>query len=603
MKERAFTWYRHEAEVFVVKSEGFCKTLDDKKVVSAHGVWYTGAMDRSRQDIAAVLFDALDEASQSIFYVIQDGHFVYGNKSGCRITGLDSLKDVYGKPALTFVHPDDKPLLIRMTRRVMQGERIEPFEWRLHTVNGGIVWVMGLLMKIEFEGRPALLGNYIDITPVKQTRLELRLTSEKLEEMAIDMESIRQEERAQIGWELKENLGQTLAALREDITGETDDTVLEDRGRERLVHRVDLALDTIARISAHLEPPEPPHHDLAAAIRRYAMEFKDKTGIVLKLASGKGGKDLTPKEGLNMFHFFQEMVKTLATVGRFPAVAVRLKQDRQQFELGLSGKAEALNPDLDLDGPADPFTSLSERIKARQGRLDIQKKGNQVDLTVRFALGIGPGAHETRILFAGAQPILMEGIDRMLSGLPDLFISDHAETFLELMEKIRSPEVDMVLLDTLILGDRTTDNLKEMKEAARHLPILVFHTAGDDDDLAIRMLRRGASGYLSRSSSTNELITAIHKVAGGRKHISNRIAEKLAFEVDLYAPKPFHHRLSDRERQVMFMIAEGKTMREIAESLHLSYKTIATYRARVFEKMNMHTDTEIVRYVVSKGLI
>ena len=126
------------------------------------------------------------------------------------------------------------------------------------------------------------------------------------------------------------------------------------------------------------------------------------------------------------------------------------------------------------------------------------------------------------------------------------------------------------------LGGRATDNLEKMKAAAPHLPILVFHTAGDDDDLAIRMLRRGASGYLSRSSSANELVAAIHKVAGGRKHISNRIAEKLAFEVDLYAPKPFHHRLSDRERQVMFMIAEGRTMREIAEGLNLSYKTIAT---------------------------
>ena len=287
----------------------------------------------------------------------------------------------------------------------------------------------------------------------------------------------------------------------------------------------------------------------------------------------------------------------------FPSVAVRFKQDRQQFELVLSGKAGALKPDLDLGGPADPFASFSERIKARLGRLDVRQKGERVDLTARFALGAGPGAHETRILFAGTQPILMEGIGRMLSGLPDLYISDQAASFLELMKKVRSPEVDMVLLDTLILGGRATDNLEKLKAAAPHLPILVFHTAGDDDDLAIRMLRRGASGYLARSSSTNELIAAIHKVAGGRKHISNRIAEKLAFEVDLYAPKPFHHRLSDRERQVMFMIAEGKTMREIAESLNLSYKTIATYRTRVFEKMNMHTDNEIVRYVVSKGLI
>lgn len=92
-------------------------------------------------------------------------------------------------------------------------------------------------------------------------------------------------------------------------------------------------------------------------------------------------------------------------------------------------------------------------------------------------------------------------------------------------------------------------------------------------------------------------------MAGGRKHISNRIAEKLAFEVDIYSPKPFHHKLSDRERQIMFMIAQGKTMKAIAADLCLSYTTIVTYRNRVLEKMNMKTNTEIVRYVVSKGLI
>jgi DNA-binding NarL/FixJ family response regulator len=102
---------------------------------------------------------------------------------------------------------------------------------------------------------------------------------------------------------------------------------------------------------------------------------------------------------------------------------------------------------------------------------------------------------------------------------------------------------------------------------------------------------------------TRKVIAIIKSIPKGHVCTYGRIAEKLAFEVDLYAPKPFHHMLSDRERQVMFMIAEGKTMREIAGSLNLSYKTIATYRARVFEKMKMHSDNEIVRYVVSKGLI
>lgn len=555
-------------------------------------------MNRSRQEIAAVLFDALDEAAQSIFYVIQDGHFVYGNKSGCRITGLDSVKDVHGKPALTYVHPDDKALITEMSRRAMHGERIEPFEWRLHTLDGGIVWVMGLLMKIEFEGRPALLGNYIDITPVKQTRSELRRTSARLEELSLDLESARLEERAQIAWELKENLGQTLADLKKDIDGAAESPDLE-----RLAHRIDSALDTMARIAAHLAPPEPARHDLARAVRGYALEFKDKTGIVLKLAGGRAGTDLTQKQRLTVFHLFQEMAKTLATLGRFSALTVRFKGDRERFELGLSGRAEEERPQIGPNGPDSPFRFVSERIGKRKGRLDVQQQGRRIDLNAVFCLADETAAGETRILFAGAQPILMEGVRQLLSGLPDLFIGDQAETFLELMEKSRSPRVDMVLLDTAILGGQPTDNLKRLKSAAPHLPVLVFHASGEDDDLAVRLLRRGAAGYLSRSSSADELIAAIHKVAGGRKHINNRIAEKLAFEVDLTAPKPFHHRLSDRERQVMFMIAEGRTMREIAEALHLSYKTIATYRTRVFEKMNMRTDNEIVRYVVSKGLV
>ena len=161
----------------------------------------------------------------------------------------------------------------------------------------------------------------------------------------------------------------------------------------------------------------------------------------------------------------------------------------------------------------------------------------------------------------------------------------------------------MLILDAALLGGRATDNMRQLKDDSPHIPILVVNGMGDDDDFAVRLLRQGASGCLSRSSSTNELLSAIHKVAVGRKHISSRIAEKLAFEVDVYSPKPFHHRLSDRERQVMFMIADGKTMKEIASDLCLSYKTIATYRNRVLEKMKMSNDAEIIRYVVSKGLI
>lgn len=559
-------------------------------------------MDRSEKEIAAVLFEALDEAAQSVFYVIQDGRFVYGNKNGCRITGLDSAKDVNGKPALTYVHPDDKPLLVRMSRRAMRGERIEPFEWRLHTVDGGIVWVMGLLMPIAFQGRPALLGNYIDITPVQQTRSELKRTTAKLEELAIDLESARQEERARIAWELQENLGQTLAALREQVAGAPEDAAAGGEDRQRLVHRIDSALDTVARISAHMVPEDPSRHDLADALRQYAREFKDRTGTVLKVVAGSGARHLTGRQSRTVFRLIEAMVAALAPLGRFSTIEVRLERQDPQTIVDLSASAAELQTDVDPDDLPGPLVRLSDRLGERRGRLSVHRRGQRIVLGAACDLTADAGG-ETRILFAGESPILMEGLRRMLGGLPEVVVCGLAETFLDLSEKIRVPDIDMALVETLILGGRATDNLEKLKEAAPHLPILVFHAAGEDDDFAVRLLRRGAAGYLSRSSSANELIAAVHKVAGGRKHISNRLAEKLAFEVDLTRPKSFHHLLSDRERQVMFMIAEGKAMKEIAAELHLSYKTIATYRNRIFEKMSMTTNAEIVRHVVSKGLI
>ena len=565
---------------------------------------FTGlTLDLANRDIASELFDALEEASQSIFYVIQDGSFVWGNRHGCRITGLDSLKDVIGKPALTFVHPDDKPLITRMSRKVMKGESIQPFEWRLRTVDGQVVWVLGFLMKIQFKGRPALLGNYIDVTQAKQTRLELQSTYQRLEDLTRDLKSVREEERAQIAWELQENLGHTLNSLKTGLTDLFSGREPDSREKETMLGKVEAALDALARISSHLAPPETNRGDLFSAVRRYAHEFGEQTGIVLNAKIPRGSMELEHKTTSAVFRIFQEMLKTLAGLGQFKKIDLILEWDLSKLKLELTGPVDELKSTLDISDVRRAFRYLSVRIEEWNGELNIEKKRKRLSLAAEFNLASSPGAHETRILFGCAQPILMEGVQQVLLGLPRFIMAGRAETWLELLEKANQPDFDLLLVDTVLLGGRLTDNLKKLKDASPDLPILALHSQGEDDDLAVRLLRQGASGYLSRSSSPNELVAAIQKVAGGRKHINNRLAEKLAFEVDVYSPKPFHHRLSDRERQVMFMIAEGKTMKEIAEVLCLSYKTIATYRNRVLEKMNMKNDNEIVRYVVSKGLV
>ncbi|ACL02280.1 two component transcriptional regulator, LuxR family [Desulfatibacillum aliphaticivorans] len=557
-------------------------------------------MDVLRSEIAAELLDALDEASQSVFYVIQDGKFVYGNKNGCRITGLDHQRDVYGKPALKFVHPDDKKLITEMTRKVMNGDSIHPFEWRLHTVDGSIVWVMGFLVRINFRGRPAVLGSYIDISRTKETWSELQETSRKLEEATLNLQLVREEERAQVGWEIQENLGLTLESLRTEIEelfegGKSD--------KAPILHKIDLAQDALSGIWAHMNWREKETPDLNSALKRRVREFEEQTGIRVELSLTRKKISLAAKDAAAIARLCGGVMKTLADIGDWQAMEVHLEYNNQRIEV------ECICRPPDKGGPSVPgidearFHPISKRLQEWGGGLAIDKLERKLVLKASFAPPFASGERQTRILLGSGQPILREGIVRILSGMEDAAVVEEASTFLELMDRLKDVDFDLLLLDTSILGAQAVHNLMKIKETSPYTPVLTLTPDSDDDDFSVRMLRHGAAGCLSHSSSVNELIAAVHKVAAGRKHVSNRIAEKLAFEVDIYAPKPFLYKLSDRERQVMFMIAEGKTMKEIASELRLSYKTIATYRTRVFEKMHMRTDAQIVRYVVSKGLL
>jgi len=560
-------------------------------------------MQTSSKKIAADLFEALDKSLQSIYYVIQDGHFVYGNYHGCRITGLDSQKDVIGKPGLTFVHPDDRDLLASMTKKVMHGKKIPPFEWRLHTIEGNTVWVMGSLTKINFNNRPAVLGNYIDITHLKQTRFELKTAYKKIEDLTIDLDSVREEERAQIAWEVQENLGSTLKVLKSEISEAFDLHLPKNKNKGLLIHRIESAQDTIARAFKHFTPLNKDRKGLVDAIQWYLNELQDSTGISMSIGTPATEISMGKKQTAAVSHIFQETIKTIVRLGRFKKIDISIQKDIHRIYLKLKVAASELKRSYEIKHFETAFQFLLPRVKEWDGSLDIQKEKQWLFVTSVYPLVQDQQSHEIRILFGCGQPILMDSIQQMLTRMPDLFISEKSETFLDLMEKLKQPDFDLVLIDSSILGIRATDRLKEIKAISHDLPVLVYHTIGEDDDFTVRLLRQGISGYLSQSSSTNELIAAIHRVAGGRKHISNRIAEKLAFEVDIHTPKPFHHKLSDRERQIMFMIAEGKTMKSIAAELCLSYTTIITYRNRVLEKMNMSSNTEIVRYVVAKGLI
>jgi len=207
-----------------------------------------------------------------------------------------------------------------------------------------------------------------------------------------------------------------------------------------------------------------------------------------------------------------------------------------------------------------------------------------------------------KILVADDHAIVREGLKQIIADIPDIVVADEASSGQEVLEKASKHDYDLVLLDITMPDRGGLDILKELKSQRPELPILVL-SIHPEEQYAVRALKGGASGYLTKESAPDELIMAIRKASLGGKYISSSLAEKLAFDLETGIEKLPHETLSDREYQVMCMIALGKRVKEIAEELSLSKKTISTYRSRVLQKMQMKNNAELTRYAILNRLV
>ncbi len=207
-----------------------------------------------------------------------------------------------------------------------------------------------------------------------------------------------------------------------------------------------------------------------------------------------------------------------------------------------------------------------------------------------------------KILIADDHAIVREGLKQILSENPDLVVVAEASTGQEVLEKISKNDLDLVVLDIAMPGRGGLDILKEIKTQRPRLSVLML-SMYPEEQYAVRVLKSGASGYLTKESAPAELVKAIRQISQGKKYISPSLAEKLAVDLEISPDRPPHETLSDREYQVMCMIASGKTLREIADGLSLSIKTISTYRSRILEKMNMKTNAELTHYAIKSKLV
>ena len=206
-----------------------------------------------------------------------------------------------------------------------------------------------------------------------------------------------------------------------------------------------------------------------------------------------------------------------------------------------------------------------------------------------------------RILIVDQQAMVRAGLALLLTQNMDLEAVDETGDALGAQDALGRAAYDLVLMDVRMPGRSGMDCMRDIRQRFPALPVLVISTY-PEDQYAVRILRAGASGYLSKSSPPRELITAVRKVLAGERYISDRLAQALAGAFAAEGNEPPHMHLSERELQVMLGLARGRTVTEIANDLNLSVKTVSTYRTRVLQKMGLSLNAELVRYAVEHDL-
>ncbi len=208
----------------------------------------------------------------------------------------------------------------------------------------------------------------------------------------------------------------------------------------------------------------------------------------------------------------------------------------------------------------------------------------------------------TRILIVDDHAIVRKGLRQILAETTDMVVADEATDGQEAIEKVLQDNFDVVILDVTMRGKSGIDALTEIRRHRPALPVLML-SIHPEEQYAVRTLKAGASGYLTKDSAPTELVAAIRKVSVGRKYVTATLAEKLAGDLAIEHDRALHEVLSDREYQIMLLFAAGRTAEEVADETYLSRKTISTYRTRILRKMRMRTNSELTRYAMANGLI
>jgi two-component system, NarL family, invasion response regulator UvrY len=601
--------------------------LEDLRLLE--GEMAGGEDKRRTEDALSQLAAIVESSDDAIIGKTLGGIITNWNSAAESLYGY-SAKEIIGGSISILIPPDRTNEMMQILDKIRHGGKVEHFETVRLRRDGKRIDISLTISPIRNRAGEIIGASTIarDIADSKRAEEELRSSREQLRALSAQLQSLQEEERTRIAREMQTEFGQALMALKLDLTwlGKRLPANWESLNKkvEKMIGLVDETSQNVRKISSGLRPGVLDDLGLIAAIEWEIQQFGNRTGIECSLEMNPDDITLDSVHSTAVFRILQE---TLDGIAR--------KADATKVKITFMGSSDSLLLEV-RDNGSEQAESLSligirERALLFSGNVQVQRVlGKENVLTVKIPvseqisasvpsafLRRGSNTHlldreidlsasgkdsVIRILIADSHAVVREGLKQILAEIPSVTVAGEAGSGQEVLQKIRTGRWDVIVMDISLPDKNGLEVLKQIKTEFPRLPVLVL-SAHTEEQYAVRVLKAGASGYLTKESAPDQLIAAVQKVAHGGRYVSESVAEELVLDLRVDSERPIHKILSDREFQVLCLIGSGKTLTEIAQQLCLSIKTISTHRAKILRKMGMKNNAEMIHYAVQNSLV
>lgn len=588
-------------------------------------------MENATLQLAAIV----ESSDDAIIGKTLDGVITSWNPGAENLYGY-SANEVINKTIAILIppyHPNEIPQFLES---ISNGERVKHYETKRMRKDGKQIDVSLTISPIK-----DLRGNIIgastiahDITERKRAEEELKASREQLRSLSTRLQILQEKERERVAHELQEEVGQALTALKLELAWLRKRMPVNrepfQKKIDNAIHLLDTTIHAMRKVSTDLRPAALDDLGLVAAIEGEIAEFQKRTGIECFLTVQPETISIDSAHSIGTFRILQETLNSVASHTKVTRIDIKiLVYDNILF-------LEMENIGDDISNPASlDLASIQERALLLGGEVQIKRSTKEFGINARIPIQgqqslvikkrsqlslkeeATKPAHNPKpyrkfkkldkdsniaILIADSHAVVREGLKQILAEIPDVVVNGEASNGQEVLQQVRTGRWDVLVMDISLPDKNGLDVLKQIKDEYPTLPVLIL-SAQTEEQYALRVLKAGASGFLTKESAADQLIEAVQKVAKGGQYVSDAVAERLIFGLRVDTEKPLHKTLSDREFQVLCMIASGKRLTEIAQELHLSIKTVSTHRAKLLQKMGMSSNVELVHYAIENNLI